>query len=317
MHGWRNALNFFGWGSSALQAGSRVYDDFSFTSYRSAMKAAVRAMISTRKPVAMAAWAGRHAVMITGYYDLKGDPFAKDGAGRYSERVHRRGLLPERPAQERRSEERPDQLRQVAVQLGCDAALPTLPRDRQPLRRPVHARLGDVEERVVRQVGADPAGALTRAGRGARDACSLSGSNGHPRLHARGVACTVSDHRVLRLFRFRPVRKGFDGILRDALIPDLFAFPDLVDVYVGRHGPDEMGERLVASVWESRAAMIDGRRRRLRSAGVPSRVPRRDDRSRSSRSTHWLETFRFEDALDRCQAGDRHPPAGAWAGPPG
>jgi hypothetical protein len=85
MHGWRNALNFFGWGSSALQAGSRVYDDFSFTSYGSAMKAAVRAMIATRKPVAMAAWAGRHAVMITGYYDLKGDPFAKDRAGQYKD----------------------------------------------------------------------------------------------------------------------------------------------------------------------------------------------------------------------------------------
>jgi hypothetical protein len=85
MHGWRNALDYFGWGSSALQAGARVYDDFSFTSYGSAMKAAVRAMISTRKPVAMAAWAGRHAVMITGYYDLKGDPFARDGAGQYTD----------------------------------------------------------------------------------------------------------------------------------------------------------------------------------------------------------------------------------------
>jgi hypothetical protein len=71
-----------------------------------------------------------------------------------------------------------------------------------------------------------------------------------------GLPAPVSDHRVLRLFRFRPVRKGFDGILRDALIPDLFAFPDLIDVYVGRHGPDEMGERLVASVWESRSAMM-------------------------------------------------------------
>ena len=68
---------------------------------------------------------------------------------------------------------------------------------------------------------------------------------------------SVSDHRVLRLFRFRPVRKGFDGILRDALIPDLFALPGLIDVYVGRHGPDEMGERLVASVWESLPAMTE------------------------------------------------------------
>jgi hypothetical protein len=83
MHGWRNALNYYGWGTGALRAGSRVYDDFAFTSYGSAMKAAVRAMISTRKPVAMAAWAGRHAVMITGYYALSGDPFAMDDAGKY------------------------------------------------------------------------------------------------------------------------------------------------------------------------------------------------------------------------------------------
>ena len=32
----------------------------------------------------MAAWAGKHAVMITGYYGLSGDPFAKDRDGRYA-----------------------------------------------------------------------------------------------------------------------------------------------------------------------------------------------------------------------------------------
>ena len=84
VHGWRNALNYYGWGRTALWAGSRVYDDFSFTSYGSAMKAAVRAMIATRKPVAMAAWAGRHAVMITGYYGLSGDPFATSATGEYT-----------------------------------------------------------------------------------------------------------------------------------------------------------------------------------------------------------------------------------------
>ncbi len=84
MHGWRNALNYYGWGSGALRSGSRVYDDFSFTSYSSAMKAAVRAMISTRKPVAMAAWAGQHAVVVTGYYGLSGDPFARNSAGKYA-----------------------------------------------------------------------------------------------------------------------------------------------------------------------------------------------------------------------------------------
>jgi len=84
MHGWRNALNYYGWGSGALRSGSRVYEDYSFTSYSSAMKAAVRAMISTRKPVAMAAWAGRHAVLVTGYYGLSGDPFARNSAGKYA-----------------------------------------------------------------------------------------------------------------------------------------------------------------------------------------------------------------------------------------
>lgn len=84
VHGWRNALNAFGWGNSALQAGKRVYDDFSFTSYSAAMKAAVRAMAATNKPVAMVAWAGKHAVMVTGYYGLRGDPFARTSSGAYT-----------------------------------------------------------------------------------------------------------------------------------------------------------------------------------------------------------------------------------------
>ena len=42
-HGWRNALNYYGWGAGALDAGARVYDDFSYSSYGCAMKAAVRA----------------------------------------------------------------------------------------------------------------------------------------------------------------------------------------------------------------------------------------------------------------------------------
>ena len=46
-HGWRNALNFYGWGAGALVAGARVYDDFSYSSYSSAMKAAVRALVAT------------------------------------------------------------------------------------------------------------------------------------------------------------------------------------------------------------------------------------------------------------------------------
>lgn len=60
---------------------------------------------------------------------------------------------------------------------------------------------------------------------------------------------------ILRLFRCRPLRIEFDGILRETLIPDLLRLPGIVDVHVGRHGPDSIGDRLVASIWESEAAM--------------------------------------------------------------
>lgn len=82
-HGWRNALNYYGYGSNALYSGSRVYEDLAYSSYARAVKTAVRQIIRTRKPVGILAWAGRHAQFITGYAGLKGDPFAKDGSGRY------------------------------------------------------------------------------------------------------------------------------------------------------------------------------------------------------------------------------------------
>jgi hypothetical protein len=83
-HGWRNALNYYGWGAGALLAGARVYDDFAYSSYAGAMKAAVRALVSTGKPVGILGWRGEHAQMLTGYYGLVGNPFAKDATGRYS-----------------------------------------------------------------------------------------------------------------------------------------------------------------------------------------------------------------------------------------
>ena len=82
-HGWRNALNFYGWGPATLLAGSRVYDDFSYTSYDLAMKATVRALMSTGKPVGILARRGAHAQMITGFYGLIGDPFEKNATGAY------------------------------------------------------------------------------------------------------------------------------------------------------------------------------------------------------------------------------------------
>ena len=83
-HGWRNALNYYGWGTAALYAGSRVYDDRAYATYDRAIKSAVRALIRYRKPVGIVAWAGRHAQMITGYDGLVGDPFDKDDSGHYT-----------------------------------------------------------------------------------------------------------------------------------------------------------------------------------------------------------------------------------------
>jgi hypothetical protein len=83
-HGWRNALNYYGWGTGALTTASRVYDDFAYSSYARAVKNAVRQLIRTRKPVGILGWGGRHAQFITGYDGLSGNPFARDGRGRYT-----------------------------------------------------------------------------------------------------------------------------------------------------------------------------------------------------------------------------------------
>jgi hypothetical protein len=91
-HGWRNALNYFGWGPTALTAGSRVYDDRAYPSYAGAMKAAVRAMIATGKPVGLLGWRGAHAQMVTGYYGLVGNPFKRDAFGRYANTFTVRGF---------------------------------------------------------------------------------------------------------------------------------------------------------------------------------------------------------------------------------
>lgn len=59
---------------------------------------------------------------------------------------------------------------------------------------------------------------------------------------------------VIRILRLRPAGVGFDSALRAAM-PALRTSPGLLDVAVGRHGPDELGPRIIASVWVSRDAM--------------------------------------------------------------
>jgi hypothetical protein len=63
---------------------------------------------------------------------------------------------------------------------------------------------------------------------------------------------------IIRLFRFRPVGSAFDSILRGVMLPELRQMPGLVDVFLGRRGPDELGPRLNATVWTSREAMVAG-----------------------------------------------------------
>jgi hypothetical protein len=67
-HGWRNALNYFGWGEAAMKdPAMRVYEDRAYGSFDSAVRSAVIAIARYRLPVGMLGWAGGHAQVITGY----------------------------------------------------------------------------------------------------------------------------------------------------------------------------------------------------------------------------------------------------------
>jgi hypothetical protein len=62
---------------------------------------------------------------------------------------------------------------------------------------------------------------------------------------------------LMRLFGFRPVGSGaeLDAALRDQVVPDLLEAPGITDVYVARGATEGAGERVIASIWESRDAM--------------------------------------------------------------
>jgi hypothetical protein len=70
VHGWRNALNYFGWGD--IKAG--VYRDISYRSFDSAAQSTVTAIALYRKPVGILAWSGDHAQFVTGYKVEGEDP---------------------------------------------------------------------------------------------------------------------------------------------------------------------------------------------------------------------------------------------------
>ena len=78
-HGWRNALNYYGWGSTAMTNPSRmVYEDRAYGSFGAAVKAAVKAIARYGMPVGMLGWAGGHAQVITGYVVVGANPAVSD-----------------------------------------------------------------------------------------------------------------------------------------------------------------------------------------------------------------------------------------------
>jgi PKD repeat protein len=72
-NGWRNALNYYGWGSFTDPA-AMAYQVFAFRTYDQAVRAAVTAMARFKRPVGMLGWGGGHAQVLNGYVVLGQDP---------------------------------------------------------------------------------------------------------------------------------------------------------------------------------------------------------------------------------------------------
>jgi len=77
----------------------------------------------------------------------------------------------------------------------------------------------------------------------------------HNRTSERQRSRRLPEPRILRMFHFRPARSAFDSILREVMLPDLRRMAGVIDIHLGRRGPDELGPRLLATVWSSQAAM--------------------------------------------------------------
>ena len=95
---------------------------------------------------------------------------------------------------------------------------------------------------------------------------------------------------VLRLFRFRPVGSEFDAFLRLEMLPDVRRLPGLLAVHAGRRDQESGGDRIVVTVWESRAAMAATVGATLdQSHFYPERLDQTEDRT--------LETLDMQIAL--------------------
>jgi hypothetical protein len=65
-----------------------------------------------------------------------------------------------------------------------------------------------------------------------------------------GGRCDVT--AFVRLLSFHPAEVGTvtDQYVREVMVPGLRGQPEVRHVYAGRAGPDDVGERMVASVWD-------------------------------------------------------------------
>jgi hypothetical protein len=60
---------------------------------------------------------------------------------------------------------------------------------------------------------------------------------------------------IVRLSQFRTARPGFDAVLRESVLPELRGHAGVLRVFAGRQGPDEIGLRILVSVWEAEEAL--------------------------------------------------------------
>ncbi|HLO34654.1 MAG TPA: hypothetical protein VK194_01165 [Candidatus Deferrimicrobium sp.] len=87
---------------------------------------------------------------------------------------------------------------------------------------------------------------------------------------------------VVRVFTFRTVRPGFDSVVRGEMMPEMRSMSGLVEVFFGRQGPNDVGPRILVSIWSSTEAMV---------AGVGDRLGVFHPECLSATSDHVLEVF--------------------------
>jgi hypothetical protein len=67
----------------------------------------------------------------------------------------------------------------------------------------------------------------------------------------------VHEAVIVRVATFRTTRPGFDAALRAVVMPAIHQRPGAIRVFAGRQGPEEIGARVLVSLWGSSATGRD------------------------------------------------------------